>query len=55
MDITLCIDSHCPSRDKCLRATATPDPLWQAYADFNRDPEQPICEHFEPNEKEIKP
>lgn len=32
-DITMCKNSTCPLRDKCYRATATPD-TYQYYADF---------------------
>ena len=43
-DITLCANKNCPLKDKCYRFTATPDPLWQSYADF--EPVKGKCDHF---------
>lgn len=43
-DITMCANKNCPLKDKCYRFTATPDPLWQSYADFK--PVNGKCEDF---------
>ena len=34
-DITMCFSEDCPMREKCYRATANPDPIYQSYADFS--------------------
>lgn len=33
-DITMCENKKCPLRNKCYRATATPDPYWQSFCVF---------------------
>ena len=33
-DITMCFSEDCPMRNKCYRATAKPNPIYQSYADF---------------------
>lgn len=30
-DITLCSNAECCMRDRCYRAQAKPDPLWQSW------------------------
>lgn len=32
-DITMCVNTECPLRDKCFRYRAKPDE-WQSYSDF---------------------
>lgn len=33
-DITMCVGTGCPLRDKCYRYTATPNEHRQSFADF---------------------
>lgn len=41
----MCTDKDCPSRNRCFRFMATPDPLYQTYADFRRGVAW-ICDGF---------
>lgn len=34
VDVTLCMNNHCPLRDKCYRYRAIPDKYWQSYSKF---------------------
>lgn len=34
VDVTLCVNNHCPLRDKCYRYRAIPDKYWQSYSKF---------------------
>lgn len=44
-DITMCIDHHCPSRERCYRYTATAGKM-QSYAEFERKPKALNCNYF---------
>jgi hypothetical protein len=53
-DMTLCVDSLCPSRKHCLRRTTPASAGNQAYADFARAPDADRCECYVPDESAIK-
>ena len=44
-DITLCINTNCPLKDKCYRYTAKPE-LLQAYTRFEYDEKTNTCKYF---------
>jgi hypothetical protein len=46
VDLALCSNHACPSREKCFRYMAKPDPLWQAYATFYPPKGRRKCDHF---------
>ena len=46
-DITMCQNNRCPSRKKCYRFMAKPNPYWQAYTIFIYDEEAGGCEWHE--------
>jgi hypothetical protein len=51
-DISMCADDECPSRAKCYRSKASgtkPCEYRQAFADFEREPEDERCGYFWPN------
>ena len=48
-EITMCVNKDCSLRNKCYRATATPDPLWQSYSKY--EPKNGECDHFWDNRK----
>jgi hypothetical protein len=46
-DISMCSSTTCPSRKKCYRHKADPNPLCQSYADFdNTRGDKKKCEYF---------
>jgi len=45
-DLSMCLDHDCPSAKRCYRHEATPDPDWQAYADFCRPTSHYRCPEF---------
>lgn len=45
-DISMCSNHACPSREKCYRYTAKPNPLWQAYGMFAPPKGRKTCDHF---------
>ena len=47
-DITKCIDSYCPSKEKCYRYTA-PSTEYQSYDFFNRETDAYNCDMFRDN------
>ena len=50
-DISMCADDECPSRAKCYRSKASgtkPDEYRQAFADFEREPDDERCADFWP-------
>ena len=47
-DISMCVDSLCPSKDYCHRFTAKPG-FYQSYGAFNRDYASDKCDMFYPN------
>ena len=49
-DISMCRNISCTLKEKCYRYTATPSPIWQAYADFSPD-ESGNCDDFWDNTK----
>lgn len=44
-DISKCMDSLCPSKEKCYRFTA-PVGKWQSYASFDREEDADSCSYF---------
>lgn len=48
-DITMCVNKDCPLRNKCYRATAKADPLWQSYSKY--EPQNGKCDCFWDNRK----
>ena len=44
-DISLCISTICPSKEKCYRATAIPS-IWQSYMQFEVPKGKKKCSHF---------
>lgn len=47
VDITMCLNKTCPSRNTCYRFTATPSEFAQSYANF--EPEHPDldkCDYY---------
>lgn len=46
MDISMCRNEECPSKSECYRFTATPEPLYQSYADFEPLEGEDKCEYF---------
>ncbi len=49
-DITACADSRCPSRMLCYRYTCEKEPMYQAYADYERAKGAMRCSEFWSNE-----
>jgi hypothetical protein len=52
-DISMCADDECPARRKCYRHKASgtvPCEYRQAFADFQRHPEDERCSEFWPTE-----
>ena len=47
-DIAMCKDDECPSRLKCYRYLAYPEPDWQDYAFTNRGKGQKKCGYYLP-------
>jgi len=47
-DISLCQDHACPSAKRCYRHEATPTPMYQSFADFQRPKGADRCEAFMP-------
>ncbi len=49
-DITMCSNDECPKKEDCYRATAKPNPLWQAWATFTFaiSKEDFFCSNFIP-------
>ena len=50
-DISMCADDDCPTRHKCRRHKASgtvPDQYRQAFANFEREPEDERCGDFWP-------
>ena len=45
-DISLCISTICPSKEKCYRATAIPNTHWQSYMQFEVPKGKKKCSHF---------
>lgn len=45
-DISMCADNDCPSRERCYRFIATPNPYMQAYGQFGRKEGAKQCDHF---------
>ena len=50
VDIAMCFDNNCPSRNCCYRFVATPNPFWQTYSSFYRYAEDDKCRDFWPME-----
>lgn len=48
MDVAMCTDLECPSKMKCYRFLALPDPVNQAYCDTKRKPSEAKCAYFIP-------
>jgi len=51
-DISMCADDECPSRAECYRHKASgtvPHVPWQAFTDFQRQPDRDQCPFFWPN------
>lgn len=44
-DISLCVNSRCPVRDKCYRYLAKPSGVNQSYCHFQHEKDRP-CEDF---------
>jgi len=50
-DISMCADDECPSRAECYRSKASgtvPHVPWQAFTDFQRQPDRDQCPFFWP-------
>jgi len=45
-DISLCLNTTCPSNKYCYRFTATPNEYKQAYASFTLEDDEMSCSHF---------
>jgi hypothetical protein len=45
-DITMCLGSGCPFKDKCYRHTAKPDEHWQSYFAYVPYSEDGGCNFF---------
>ena len=45
-DITMCLNSDCRLNTQCLRYLATPNQLWQSYANFEKDTDENPCTDF---------
>lgn len=51
-DITMCMGSECPLKEKCYRFTATPLPDYQSwFVSVNYNPETSKCSFFMTNER----
>lgn len=52
-DIAMCMNSNCPSRMKCYRYMAEPNPYRQSYGDFKPFiTHKDRCEYFTPIRKD---
>ena len=49
-DISMCMNTDCPSREKCYRFTAKANPYRQSYMDFKPEDGADKCEDFVPNQ-----
>ncbi len=45
-DLAMCRNESCPSKLKCFRYMAIPDPYWQPFAQFEIPPGHNKCECF---------
>lgn len=45
-DISMCQNTKCLSHTKCYRFTATPNELWQSYAEFKPIDGEDRCSHY---------
>jgi len=45
-DISMCIAQTCPSKDKCYRFRAIPNPYRQSYTLFKPDEGKMKCDNF---------
>lgn len=52
-DITMCLDTECPQKERCYRFTAKPTPYRQSYFMFSPK-SMDVCQYFTPNDKEGK-
>jgi len=48
VDLAMCSNHACPSRTKCYRYTARPNPLWQSYMHFAPPNKRKRCDDFIP-------
>ena len=46
VDLSLCSNHACHSREKCYRYMAKPNELWQAYANFIPPKGRRKCYHY---------
>lgn len=46
-DISMCLDTKCPSRVHCLRFRAIPDKYLQSYFIDTKRGDKPKCEHYQ--------
>jgi hypothetical protein len=45
-DISMCENIHCPSKDKCYRYKATPNPFTQTYSKYEVPKRRKKCDYF---------
>lgn len=50
-DISLCRNEQCPKKKYCYRFNATPEPMYQSYADFKPD-DKGNCDGFQKMESQ---
>ncbi len=53
-DISMCLSETCPLRQTCRRSDASgtrPNLMWQAYGDFERDPDTDNCAAYWPTQE----
>ena len=46
VDLSMCLNTTCPSREKCYRYQAKPNELWQAYGSFAPPKGRRKCYHY---------
>lgn len=46
MDISMCTNRYCPSKENCLRFSGTPSEFWQTYSDFEVPQGEDKCGYF---------
>ena len=44
-DITMCLDTECPQKERCYRYTGTPKKIWQSYF-FESPKKMDGCEYL---------
>ena len=54
LDISLCTNVLCPSKECCYRFTAKPNEFRQTYINFSLEEDEINCSYFYPNVKNFK-